>query len=117
MGKLSRMARNLQNAGNLTEARNTLQKLQFRMQDREDTSSFYAATKQLWNVEGADTLEARNQLIVDKLGVSDLHEAKELIDSWENELGDDADDRYDEERIAAVQSRLARYRSELLTSD
>ena len=120
MGKLSRMARNLQkkqNAGGLTEARNELQRLQFRMQDRDDTSSFYAATKQLWNVEGANSVEARNKLIVDKLGVSDLHEAKELVDSWAEELGDDSDDRYDEELIAAIQSRLARHRSELLTSE
>ena len=119
MGKLSRMARNMQkqNVGNLTEARNVLQQLQFRMQDRGDTSSFYAATKQLWNVEGADSIEDRNKLIVEKLGVSDLHEAKELVDSWADELGDDSDERYDEEQIAAIQSRLARYRSEMLAGD
>lgn len=60
--------------------------------NREAASTFYAATVKLWNVPEGTTEERRNQLIIDKLGVSDLKEAFDLVMNRFNELSNAADD-------------------------
>ena len=54
--------------------------------NRDTASTFYAATVGLWNVPEGNTKQARNQLIIDKLGVSNLREAYELVMNRYNEL-------------------------------
>ena len=60
--------------------------------NREAASTFYAATVGLWNVPEGTTEDQRNRLIIDKLGVSDLKEAFDLVMSRFNELANAADD-------------------------
>ena len=54
--------------------------------NRESASTFYAATVGLWNVPEGKTEQDRNRLIINKLGVSDLREAYELVMNRYNEL-------------------------------
>lgn len=54
--------------------------------NREAASTFYAATVGLWNVPEGKTEQDRNLLIINKLGVSDLREAYELVMNRYNEL-------------------------------
>ena len=62
--------------------------------NREAAQTFYAATVNLWNVPEGTTEAKRNELIVEKLGVSDLKEAFDLVMSrfteLRNQLGDDS---------------------------
>ena len=61
--------------------------------NRDAASTFYAATVYLWNVPEGTTGAKRNQLIIDKLGVSDLKEAYDLVMTRFNELNSgDVDD-------------------------
>ena len=61
--------------------------------NRDAASTFYAATVGLWNVPEGTTEAKRNQLIIDKLGVSDLKEAYDLVMTRFNELNSgDIDD-------------------------
>lgn len=61
--------------------------------NRDAASTFYAATVNLWNVPEGTTEAKRNQLIIDKLGVSDLKEAYDLVMTRFNELNSgDVDD-------------------------
>ena len=61
--------------------------------NRDAASTFYAATVNLWNVPEGTTEAKRNQLIIDKLGVSDLKEAYDLVMTRFRELNSgDVDD-------------------------
>lgn len=61
--------------------------------NRDAASTFYAATVNLWNVPEGTTEAKRNQLIIEKLGVSDLKEAYDLVMSRFHELNSgDVDD-------------------------
>ena len=61
--------------------------------NREAASTFYAATVNLWNVPEGTTEAKRNQLIIDKLGVSNLKEAYDLVMTRFRELNNgDVDD-------------------------
>ena len=61
--------------------------------NRDAASTFYAATVNLWNVPEGTTEAKRNQLIIEKLGVSDLKEAYDLVMTRFHELNSgDIDD-------------------------
>lgn len=69
-----------------------LQKIQLNA-SRDEASTFYAATVNLWNVPEGTTTEFRNQLIVNKLGVENLEEAYKLVMTRYHELNSgDVDD-------------------------
>ena len=61
--------------------------------NRESAQTFYAATVNLWNVPEGTTEAKRNELIIEKLGVSNLKEAFDLVMTRFNELNSgDVDD-------------------------
>ena len=77
--------------------------------NRDAASTFYAATVYLWNVPEGTTGAKRNQLIIDKLGVSDLKEAYDLVMTRFNELnsGDVDDSESPPPGLTQLQTELA----------
>lgn len=75
-----------------TDRVNRLQEITLN-KNRDAASTFYAATVNLWNVPEGTSEAKRNQLIIEKLGVSDLKEAYDLVMTRFNELNSgDVDD-------------------------
>ena len=77
--------------------------------NRDAASTFYAATVYLWNIPEGTTGAKRNQLIIDKLGVSDLKEAYDLVMTRFNELnsGDVDDSESPPPGLTQLQTELA----------
>lgn len=78
--------------------------------NRDAANTFYAATVGLWNVpEGRDE-ETRNRLIIEKLGVSDLKEAFDVVMNRYNEIMQNKSDEdldYDPIILTQMQTELA----------
>ena len=78
--------------------------------NRDAGSIFYAATVGLWNVPEGKDEDARNRLIIEKLGVSDLKEAFDIVMSRYNEImlsKSDEDLDYDPIVLTQLQTELA----------
>lgn len=78
--------------------------------NRDAANTFYAATVGLWNVPEGKDEEARNRLIIEKLGVSDLKEAFDVIMNRYNELMQNKSDEdldYDPIILTQMQTELA----------
>ena len=77
--------------------------------NRDAASTFYAATVKLWNVPEGTTEARRNQLIIDKLGVSDLKEAYDIVMTRFRELnsGDVDDSTSPPPRLTQLQTEIA----------
>lgn len=78
--------------------------------NRDAASTFYAATVGLWNVPEGKDEEARNRLIIEKLGVSDLKEAFDIVMNRYNEIMQNKSDEdldYDPIILTQMQTELA----------
>ena len=78
--------------------------------NRDAANAFYAATVGLWNVPEGKDMESRNRLIIEKLGVSDLKEAFDIVMSRYNEImlsKADEDLDYDPIALTQLQTELA----------
>lgn len=78
--------------------------------NRDAANTFYAATVGLWNVPEGKDEEARNRLIIEKLGVSDLKEAFDVIMNRYNELMQNKSDEdldYNPIILTQMQTELA----------
>ena len=78
--------------------------------NRDAANAFYAATVGLWNVPEGKDVESRNRLIIEKLGVSDLKEAFDIVMSRYNEIMQnkaDEDLDYDPIALTQLQTELA----------
>ena len=78
--------------------------------NRDAGSAFYAATVGLWNVPEGKDEDARNKLIIEKLGVSNLKEAFDIVMSRYNEImlsKSDEDLDYDPIVLTQLQAELA----------
>lgn len=79
-------------------------------ENRDAASTFYAATVGLWNVPEGKDEEARNRLIIEKLGVSDLKEAFDVVMNRYNEIMQNKSDEdldYDPIILTQMQTELA----------
>ena len=78
--------------------------------NREAANAFYAATVGLWNVPEGKDEETRNRLIIEKLGVSDLKDAFDIVMNRYNEIMQnkaDEDLDYDPIVLTQLQTELA----------
>ena len=78
--------------------------------NRDAANTFYAATVGLWNVPEGKDEEARNRLIIEKLGVSDLKEAFDIVMNRYNEIMQNKSDEdldYDPIILTQMQTELA----------
>ena len=78
--------------------------------NRDAANAFYAATVGLWNVPEGKDKETRNRLIVEKLGVSDLKDAFDIVMNRYNEImlsKSDEDLDYDLVILTQLQTELA----------
>ena len=77
--------------------------------NRDEASTFYAATVNLWNTPEGNTTEMRNFLIVKKLGVENLAEAYDLVMARFHELnsGDFDDSVSPPPGLTQLQTELA----------
>lgn len=78
--------------------------------NRDAANTFYAATVGLWNVPEGKDEETRNRLIIEKLGVSDLKEAFDIVMNRYNEImqsKSDEDLDYDPIILTQMQTELA----------
>ena len=78
--------------------------------NRDAASTFYAATVGLWNVPEGKDEETRNRLIIEKLGVSDLKEAFDIVMNRYNEIMQNKSDEdldYDPIILTQMQTELA----------
>lgn len=78
--------------------------------NREAANAFYAATVGLWNVPEGKDEETRNRLIIEKLGVTDLKEAFDVVMNRYNEIMQnkaDEDLDYDPIVLTQLQTELA----------
>ena len=90
--QVARTKGNFKPSANKAERVTRLQEITL-SKNRDMASTFYAATVNLWNVPEGKTEAKRNQLIIDKLGVSNLKEAYDLVMTQFNELNSgDVDD-------------------------
>lgn len=78
--------------------------------NRDAANTFYAATVGLWNVPEGKDEETRNRLIIEKLGVSDLKEAFDVVMNRYNEIMQNKSDEdldYDPIILTQMQTELA----------
>ena len=78
--------------------------------NREAANTFYAATVGLWNTPEGKDEDARNRLIIEKLGVSDLKEAFDVVMNRYNEIMQNKSDEdldYDPIILTQMQTELA----------
>lgn len=78
--------------------------------NRDAANTFYAATVGLWNVPEGKDEETRNRLIIEKLGVSDLKEAFDIVMNRYNEIMQNKSDEdldYDPIILTQMQTELA----------
>lgn len=78
--------------------------------NRDAANTFYAATVGLWNVPEGKDEEMRNRLIIEKLGVSDLKEAFDIVMNRYNEIMQNKSDEdldYDPIILTQMQTELA----------
>ena len=78
--------------------------------NRDAANTFYAATVGLWNVPEGQDEEMRNRLIIEKLGVSDLKEAFDVVMNRYNEIMQNKSDEdldYDPIILTQMQTELA----------
>ena len=78
--------------------------------NRDAANTFYAATVGLWNVPEGKDEEARNRLIIEKLGVPDLKEAFDVVMNRYNEIMQNKSDEdldYDPIILTQMQTELA----------
>ena len=72
--------------------------------NRDAANVFYSATVGIWNVPEGKDEEARNRLIIEKLGVSDLKEAFDVVMNRYNEIMQNkADEDLDYDPIVLTQ--------------
>ena len=78
--------------------------------NRGAANAFYAATVGIWNIPEGKDEETRNRLIIEKLGVSDLKEAFDIVMNRYNEIMQDKADEdldYDPVVLTQLQTELA----------